>query len=1850
MLTSIMALWTHQQIIAQCHPNPIVTGTTSIVCGQTTTLTASGAGSKFGWFNAPTGGSLLSSSNVYTTSALLANDTVWVETFDTSPSSISFTSSGQNSWVVPAGVFFIDVDIRGAQGGDYSTALGGAGGRVVARVPVTPGQTIHTFVGAKPTSTTGGWNGGGNGVSSGRGGGGASDIRIGGTSLNNRVVVAGGGGGAGWNCGANQERGGRGGGPGTAENGFYCNGYNSSYSGRGADQVGSSTNNGYCGCGSGSFGQGGNGYTTNCGGGGGGWYGGGGAGYYSGGGGGSSYAFPSATNVSHTMGFQTGNGSITITWEVVTCASNRLPVPISVNSFVAPPVTSGASVTCGFSTMLSASGSSGIYRWFNVPTGGTPIASGSTFNSPSIFSSQTFYVEGWSVNTTPNCKSSRVAVVVNNTSVPIPIVVNDTAICGSNMTLQATGSTGLFNWYTSLSGGSPIHTGTSYNVNNLTTTTYYVEATSNLTPNGSQTFTYSGGMQPFVVPSDVTQLTVDVRGAQGGDYSTANGGQGGRVTATLNVTPGETLFVYVGQKPTSTSGGWNGGGVGVSNGRGGGGGSDIRQGGTSTNNRVVVAGGGGGAGWNCGSTQERGGRGGGPGSAESGFHCNSYNSSYSGRGADQIGTNTNNGYCGCGTGSFFQGGNGYTTNCGGGGGGWYGGGGAGYYAGGGGGSSYANPNVTSAVSHTMGFQNGHGEVIISWSSPVCTSPRVPAVAVVTPLPNPTPVPDTVNCSSSATLSVSGSSGSYRWYTQPSGGSPIAQGSILATQPMFQPTTYYVEAFNPLNTCLSARVPVQVLIDSLPLATVSGSDTLCDNGSTIFTASGGSGTYTWHATPGGPVLQSGATYSTGAVTSPVMVYARYGSGSCFSGFAPGVLLIVPTPVATITAPSTLCSSDPLQQFTAPSIGGTWSGNGIVNTSTGSFSPSSASLGSNQIIYSINTLGCSDADTVQVTINQGPSVSIVDPGPQCTQNSALTLSSSTPGGTWSGPGITNASSGSFDPSVALNGVHDVIYSLTVSGCTGSDTVQIPVYANPSASLQNPGPLCSTAGAVALSAQTPGGSFTGSALSNPSLGVFDPSLAQSGLNKVVYTVSQNGCSSTDSIFIQVNTTPSAAIQSPGVLCSSQNVVVLNAASSGGSWSGVGIQNAVLGTFSPSNAQLGSNVVTYSVSQNGCSDQQSITITVNQSPDATISSAPSSVCSNAGLVTLGSLFSGGSWSGSGIVSSSAGTLQPSLMNAGNNTITYSLTQNGCTSQQSVVISRLQAPDGTILSQPGQVCSNASDVNLFASSPGGFWTGNGIVNAATGTFSPLFAGTGQSTIVYNVSQNGCTDGDTIQINVVSAPVTQVSPSGVQQACEGVGIPLTANGANGYQWYLNGQAISGATGSSYTAQLNGTYTVEGTSNGCASLSSQVQAQLSARPEILSLNAASVCEGLPTQFSNTSVVAGNTGSVITGYQWSYGDGNTGQGIQSHHTYAVAGQYQAQLVVLTNQGCSDTLSQPVFVNPRPQIQSATAPNVCQPLSTQFNAGATISPINNASVSTYQWSFGNGLSGSGSTTSHTYQSASAYTWVLTVTSNHGCVVEQSGQTEVFRKPDAGFLVNNVCTNVPAQFLDISDAYGDQITSWQWNFGDNQGLSTQQNPIYAYNTTPGQYPVSLTIQTASGCSDVSYQFVQLTPSPSALWTGTVQGNSTVNFSPVNPNPNATFIWHFPGDNTYAYQMNVSKTFPGDGSYPVCLTVQLNGCESTECSSITLNTTSVSTLEDLGVSVYPNPSAGMFTVDMNGSKAVGASVSLSLRDMSGREVLTQQVAGSVFEVDARGVSTGTYLLILTTDEGQYQSRMVITR
>lgn len=235
----------------------------------------------------------------------------------------------------------------------------------------------------------------------------------------------------------------------------------------------------------------------------------------------------------------------------------------------------------------------------------------------------------------------------------------------------------------------------------------------------SDTFAYTGAMQTYVVPAGVTSVTIETWGAQGGSNWVSNTNLGGYVAADVAVTPGSTLYIFVGGQATTTAGGFNGGGSGEGAGKGGGGGTDVRIGGVTYNDRVVVAGGGGGAGyWS--NLHVVGGAGGGVTGGD-GYRDPSFAANPGGKGATQSaggadGTCVNFNVTAC-AGGFGYGGS--ITGCGcevyGGGGGWYGGAASGNCRGGGGGSGYAIPTATN-VNMMTGVRPGNGQVVISYTS------------------------------------------------------------------------------------------------------------------------------------------------------------------------------------------------------------------------------------------------------------------------------------------------------------------------------------------------------------------------------------------------------------------------------------------------------------------------------------------------------------------------------------------------------------------------------------------------------------------------------------------------------------------------------------------------------------------------------------------------------------------------------------------------------------------------------------------------------------------------------------------------------------------------------------------------------------------------------------------------------------------------------------------------------------------------------------------------------------------------------------------------------------------------------
>ncbi|MBF9220183.1 tail fiber domain-containing protein [Hymenobacter ruricola] len=270
---------------------------------------------------------------------------------------------------------------------------------------------------------------------------------------------------------------------------------------------------------------------------------------------------------------------------------------------------------------------------------------------------------------------------------------------------------------------------------------FWTEAVNGLPPGATApqvlSFGYTGAPRTWTVPPGVTSVQVDMAGARGRTIDNCSncyrGGAGGRVQATLAVTPGQVLTIVVGgdRGYITTSlyqdGGYNGGGRGSEP---GGGATDIRIGGTALTDRVLVAGGGGGSGFYA-----RGGPGGGLTGGTGLLPSAGNPTGVPGTGGTQTAGGADGTppaqFCYCssipatlGLGASMDG-DGASHGAAGGGGGYYGGGASYGNAGAGGGSSYADPAKTSNVVHTQGYRNGAGYVTLSFTF----QPEAPVISL-----------------------------------------------------------------------------------------------------------------------------------------------------------------------------------------------------------------------------------------------------------------------------------------------------------------------------------------------------------------------------------------------------------------------------------------------------------------------------------------------------------------------------------------------------------------------------------------------------------------------------------------------------------------------------------------------------------------------------------------------------------------------------------------------------------------------------------------------------------------------------------------------------------------------------------------------------------------------------------------------------------------------------------------------------------------------------------------------------------------------------------------------------------------
>jgi hypothetical protein len=811
-----------------------------------------------------------------------------------------------------------------------------------------------------------------------------------------------------------------------------------------------------------------------------------------------------------------------------------------------------------------------------------------------------------------------------------------------------------------------------------------------------------------------------------------------------------------------------------------------------------------------------------------------------------------------------------------------------------------------------------------------------------------------------------------------------------------------------------------------------------------------------------------------------------------------------PAAKVTTAQTICASagKSIALGFAPVSGNSysWTSNPAGFSSASSNPSVSPSASTTYTIKETNPNGCSKSNSVTITVNPIPTVTISAATTSiCVGGNTIALSGTPYGGIFAGDGITDST---FDPSYAGVGDHTIAYSYTDgNGCTNTASTVITVLPLPSLSIKSPYTnICIDGGSFGLTGTPSGGIFAGDGISDTT---FDPVSAGLGGHSIIYIYSNgSGCTFSETIDITVNPLPTVTLNPVSVCLNNGKFSIQSTPSGNGAvFSGNGVNGNV---FDPAAAGVGQHTINFVYTDsNGCSNATSATFTVLPLPSVSLGSF-SDVCINNGSFTLtGGSPSGGTYSGEGITS---GIFDPSAAGTGAHTITYTVIgSNGCSNSTTSSINVLALPVITLSSKT--VCIDAGKFTVNASPAGGTLSGAGISGT---TFDPASAGAGAHTITYTYTDgNGCTNSATATFTVNALP--SVSISSYNPVCINSGSFAISGSPSGGTFSGNGVSygifdpVKAGTGNS---TITYTYT---NSNGCTnSASTSITVNAAPSVTISSYNPVCISSG---SFSLSGSPSGGSFS---------GDGVSGNTFNP--ATAGAGTHSITYSYTDGNGCTATATTSITVNALPTVNISAHTPVCidggsfslsaSPSGGTFSGTGVSGSTFNPSISgtgtftlSYNYTDGNGCSNSASTN----VKINPLPTVIISAINATCI--SCGKVSLSGSPTGGTFSG---TGVSGSTFDPSVS-GTGTFTIKYSYSDNNGCSNTATKDITVTQT---VPVSITSHNPVCVNDGSFT---LSGSPSG---GTFSGNgvSGNTFTPSDAGAGNQTI-------TYTYNNSTAST-----------------------------------------------------------------------------------------------------------------------
>ncbi|PYB68153.1 hypothetical protein DMB44_05380 [Thermoplasma sp. Kam2015] len=398
------------------------------------------------------------------------------------------------------------------------------------------------------------------------------------------------------------------------------------------------------------------------------------------------------------------------------------------------------------------------------------------------------------------------------------------------------------------------------------------------------------------------------------------------------------------------------------------------------------------------------------------------------------------------------------------------------------------------------------------------------------------------------------------------------------------------------------------------------------------------------------------------------------------------------------------------------------------------------------------------------------------------------------------------------------------------------------------------------------------------------------------------------------------------------------------------------------------------------------------------------------------------------------------------------------------------------------------------------------LASGSTSSFLYSFSSTGQFLLDYSVTDsNGNTVSASLTETVNTDPSVSISSS--QNPTDvGKTITLSSSVSGGtspysYQWYLNGNAISGATSSTYSVSYSssGTYDYYVAVTDAAGYtvdSNTIDETVNTGPTVsASSNVSTADVGYPIEFSATP--SGGTSPYT--YSWIIGGSQVSTSQDFSYTFSSAGSYTVTVTVTDAVGETYSASVTVTINNNPSVSVSSSQN---PTDVGNSVTFTASESGGTGSISYAWYVNGASEGSGSTLSYSFSSSGSYTIEVVVTDSDGHTASYTISEYVFNPPSV-YILNDMTpgvfyvysyTSAPYEGavpyseiasypLIMPDSFQNNVSTWTGTFVDGGFGYDYGNPAYNGQTFLGRpnvpYPSSLSVlntEPSGGAYDEGY------------------------------------------------------------------------------------------------------------------------------------------------------------------------------